>query len=200
MDRRRRRDRLAWALGAALATVAVVGVVALVVRGAPAPVVPAMANPGGERQGFTPAPPPDLAGLSPRERFRELFDRLMRAGAEGDSITVANLSPLAVAAYGQLDSVTIDDRFHAGLIDIQTGNFAGARALADTIEARDPGHLFGPVLQAALARLEGDSAAFRQALERFRQRAGAELSRTDRPEYQEHRQLLNEVQHAAETP
>ena len=114
----------------------------------------------------------------------------MRAGAEWDSATVASLSPLAVDAYAQLDSVDADTRFHAGLIAIQIGNFPGAHALADTLEARDPGHLFGPILVGALARLEGDTAAYRQALVAFRARADAELARTDRPEYIEHQQLL----------
>jgi hypothetical protein len=123
----------------------------------------------------------------------------MRAGAEWDSATVASLSPLAAEAYAQLDSVDADTRFHAGLIAIQIGNFPGAHALADTLEARDPGHLFGPVLLGALARLEGDTAEYRRALDLFRQRADRELARTDRPEYVEHQQLLTEVQRAAET-
>ena len=92
-----------------------------------------------------------------------------------------------------------DTRFHAGLIAIQIGNFPGAHALADTLEARDPGHLFGPILVGALARLEGDTAAYRQALVAFRSRADTELARTDRPEYVEHQQLLAEVRQAAET-
>ncbi len=104
-----------------------------------------------------------------------------------------------MAAYADLDSVDADTRFHAGLIAIQIGNFKGAHALADTLEARDPGHLFGPILVGALARLEGDTVAYRQALDRIRERAPSELARTDRPEYVEHRQLLTEVQQAAET-
>jgi hypothetical protein len=156
-----------------------------------------MANAGNAAAGI--APLPDLSALSPEERFAELFDRLMRAGTAWDSATVAALSPLAVAAYAELDSVDADTRFHAGLIAIQIGNFEGAHALADTLETRDPGHLFGPILVGALARLEGDTAAYRRALDRFRARAPDELARTDRPEYVEHRQLLTEVQQAAET-
>jgi len=184
---------VAWLLAGS----AVAAVVFGVARRAPPPTVPDMANAGGRRAGL--APMPELGNLSPRERFARLFDRLMRAGAEWDSTTVASLSPLAAQAYAQLDSVDTDTRFHAGLIDIQIGNFAGAHALADTIEARDPGHLFGPILTGALARLEGDSVAYQKALAQFRQRAPGELTRTDRPEYVEHQQLLTEVQQAAET-
>jgi hypothetical protein len=179
-----------------LAAGAIAAVVIGVIWGTPAPVVPAMASAGGRAVA---APLPELGSLSPTERFATLFDRLMRAGAEWDSATVASLSPLAVEAYARLDSVDADARFHAGLIAIQIGNFPGAHALADTLEARDPGHLFGPILVGALARLEGDTAAYRQALVAFRSRADAELARTDRPEYVEHQQLLAEVRQAAET-
>jgi hypothetical protein len=184
---------IAWLVAA----VAVGGVVIGVVRNKPDTASPTMANAGNAVPGI--APLPDLSALSPEERFATLFDRLMRAGTAWDSATVASLSPLAMAAYADLDSVDADTRFHAGLIAIQIGNFRGAHALADTLEARDPGHLFGPILVGALARLEGDTVAYRQALDRIRERAPSELARTDRPEYVEHRQLLTEVQQAAET-
>ncbi len=161
------RERRAW-LAAAVVSVTAVAVVAFgVVRSPPNSGPPANASAGGAPIGGVPLP--DLNGLGPEERFAQLFDRLMRAGAEWDSATVAALSPLAVAAYAELDSADADTRFHAGLIAIQIGNFPGARALADTIEARDPGHLFGPILIGALARLEGDTVAYRKALDRFRE-------------------------------
>ena len=62
-----------------------------------------------------------------------------------------------------------------------------------------PPQKLGPILVGALARLEGDTAAYRQALVAFRSRADTELARTDRPEYVEHQQLLAEIRQAAET-
>jgi hypothetical protein len=190
-------DRRAWLVAWLLAAAAVAAVVVAVLRGTPHSPAPEMANTGSKPPGVVPLP--ELSSLGPDERFARLFDRLMRAGAEWDSATVASLSPLAVEAYARLDSVDADTRFHAGLIAIQIGNFPGAHALADTLEARDPGHLFGPILVGALARLEGDTTAYRRALAEFRSRADAELARTDRPEYVVHQQLLTEVQRAAET-
>ena len=190
-------DRRAWLVASLLALAAVAAVVVTVLRGTPQPPAPEMANAGGRPAGVVPLP--ELSSLGPDERFARLFDRLMRAGAEWDSATVASLAPLAAQAYAELDSVNADTRFHAGLIAIQIGNFPGAHALADTLEARDPGHLFGPVLLGALAKLEGDTAGYRRALDLFRRRADRELARTDRPEYVEHQQLLTEVQRAAET-
>ena len=71
--------------------------------------------------------------------------------------------------------------------------------MADTLEQRAPGHLFGPILLGAVAGLEHDSTALRRAFDLFRARAERELARTDRPEYLEHRQLLTQFQQAAET-
>jgi len=190
------QDRRAWVLGGLLAAAAALGVAAAVLRGAPAPVVPAM---GSAAASVSVVPDlPELAALPPKERFAELFDRMMRAGVERDSMTIARLAPLAVAAYGQLDSLDADTRFHAALIAIQLGDLRGARALADTIEQRDPGHLFGPIILGALARLANDTAGFNANLVRIKTRADSELARTDRPEYAEHAALLTEVRNAVE--
>jgi hypothetical protein len=190
-------DRLPWLVAGVLSVVLVGLVVLRVVRGAPAPVAPQMANAGNE--GAQGATPPDISSMSPRERFDRLFDRLMRAGAEGDSATVVNFSPMALGAYAQLDSVDADAQFHAALIDIQVGDFTGARALADSIEQRDPGHLFGPILVGTIAGLSADSAGKRAAFAAFLARYDREIARTDRPEYLDHRQLLTEFKQAAET-
>lgn len=193
----RSRERRAWVAAGLLAVAAVASVAALVRGGPPEVVVPAMANVGSQAADLL--PPAELAVLPPRERFDRLFDRMMRAGAEGDSTTVATLSSVALAAYAEIDSVDADARFHAGLIAIQTGDFPGALAVADTIERQAPGHLFGPILLGAVAGLEHDSTALARAFDLFRARAARELARTDRPEYLEHRQLLTQFQQAAET-
>jgi hypothetical protein len=190
-------DRLPWVVAGVLSVVLVGLVVLRVVRGTPAAEVPQMANAGNA--GTTTAAPPDISALSPRERFDRLFDRLMRAGAEGDSVTIVNFSPMALSAYAQLDSVDADAQFHAALIDIQVGDFAGARALADTIELRNPGHLFGPILLGTIAGLSADTAGKRAAFATFLERYDRQIARTDRPEYLDHRQLLNEFKQAAET-
>lgn len=192
-----RRERRAWIVAGLLSVAAVAAVLALVLRGAPEAVVPAMGNVGSQAADLL--PPAELAALPPRERFNRVFDRMMRAGAEGDSTTVATLSSIALAAYADIDSVDADARFHAGLIAIQTGDFPGALAVADTLERQYPGHLFGPILFGAVAGLEHDSTGLRRAFDLFRARADRELARTDRPEYLEHRQLLTQFQQAAET-
>lgn len=190
-------DRRPWLVAGVLSVVLVGLVILRVVRGTPSAEVPQMANAGNA--GTATTAPPDISALSPRERFDRLFDRLMRAGAEGDSVTIVNFSPMALGAYAQLDSVDADAQFHAALIDIQVGDFASARALADTIEQRNPGHLFGPILLGTIAGLSADSAGKRAAFATFLERYDRQIARTDRPEYLDHRQLLNEFKQAAET-
>jgi len=190
-------DRRPWLVAGVLSVVLVGLVILRVVRGTPSAEVPQMANAGNA--GTATSAPPDISALSPRERFDRLFDRLMRAGAEGDSVTIVNFSPMALGAYAQLDSVDADAQFHAALIEIQVGDFAGARALADTIEQRNPGHLFGPILLGTIAGLSADSAGKRAAFATFLERYDRQIARTDRPEYLDHRQLLNEFKQAAET-
>jgi hypothetical protein len=181
-----------------------VGLVGLVLfkvmRDAPAPVVPEMGNVGTPGAAFGAAPAPDISQMTPRERFDRLFDRLMRAGAEGDSSSIVNFSPMALGAYAQIDSADIDAdaRFHAALVSIQIGDFAGALALADTMERRDPTHLFVPVLRGTVAGLTGDTTARNRQFTVYLRHYDAETARKDRPEYLDHPQLMTEFKREAE--
>jgi hypothetical protein len=169
-------------------------------REAPAPVVPEMGNVGAPSAGPGQAATTDISRMTPRERFDRLFDRLMRAGAEGDSATIVNFSPMALGAYAQLDAAEIDAdaRFHAALVSIQIGDFTGALALADTMAQRDPTHLFVPVLRGTVAGLSGDTAARNRQFAAFLRQYDAETARTDRPEYLDHPQLMTEFKKEAE--
>lgn len=193
-------DRLPWIVAGACA-VGLVGLVLFkVMRDAPAPVVPEMGNVGSPGAAFGSTPAPDISRMTPRERFDRLFDRLMRAGAEGDSVTIVNFSPMALGAYAQLDSAEIDAdaRFHAALVSIQIGDFAGALALADTMEQRDLTHLFVPVLRGTVAGLTGDTTARNRQFAVFLRHYDAETARKDRPEYLDHPQLMTEFKKEAE--
>jgi len=156
---------------------------------------PAMANVGSAR-GQPEAPPaggrpPDISQLSPQDRFLRLHDRVMAAAQAGDTATVTRFSPMAVAAYGLLDSVDSDLRYHAASLRVVTGDLAGASALADTILARAPDHLFGWIIRADVARARRDEAAFDRARRAYLGAYDAEL-RTGRLEYREHLGLLEQ--------
>jgi hypothetical protein len=143
------------------------------------------------------APAPDISNLSPRERFDRLYERVLRASQTGDEATVTRFTPMALAAYQMLDSVDTDARYHAAVLRVHTGDAEAARALGDTIAARDPDHLFGYMAQGTSARFRKDDAALKQAYKSFLARYEAEM-KANRPEYTEHKFSVEEFRKAAE--
>jgi hypothetical protein len=135
----------------------------------------------------------DLASMTPRERFDRLYDRVMRAAESGDQATVDQFSPMALAAYTQLEAVDADARYHAAMIRMHTGDPAGAAALADTIRNESASHLFSYVIHATLARQRGDSARMSTERAGFLEHYDAELA-AQRPEYQQHQFILDQMQ------
>jgi hypothetical protein len=105
---------------------------------------------------------------------------------------------MALSAYAQLDSTDADARYHAAVLRMQVGDMAGALALADTILARDPGHLFGYVIRGAVAGIQHDTARRRQAARDFLAHYPAE-SAAGRVEYQEHQPTIDEFRRAADS-
>ena len=134
---------------------------------------------------------PDISKMSPEERFDRLFDRVVRAGENGDTLTVQQFSPMALGAYAMLDSANSDLRFHAALVHLAVGDLAPALALADTILAQTPGHLFGFVIRGEVAERQNQAAALTQSYRDFLAHYDAEL-RTGRAEYAEHKPILDD--------
>jgi len=191
------RERTAW-LVAGVLCLALLAAIVLRVWRPPAPVAPDMASagaPGAQElgsQGAIPAgPAPDISRMTPRERFDRLFNRIMQAAEAGDSAQVVRFTPMALGAYAQLDSVDADARYHGAVLRLQVGDVAGALALADTILARTPGHLFGYLVRGAAADIQGDSAAGRRARRDFLAHYDAEM-RADRAEYREHAGVVSD--------
>src|SRR5918995_4339210 len=140
--------------------------------------------------------PPDISNLSPRERFNRLYNRVMRAAQVGDQATVTRFTPMALMAYAQLDSMDADSRYHAALLKVHTGQAEDSRALADTILAETPGHLFGYVIRGTVARFRKDETELKRAYAGFLKRYDAEM-KLGRVEYGEHRTSLEEFRKAA---
>jgi hypothetical protein len=139
---------------------------------------------------------PDISNMSPRERFNRLYNRIMRAAQAGDEATVTRFTPMALMAYGQLDTVDADARYHTALLKVHTGDVAASRALADTILAQSPGHLFGYVVRGTVARFRKDDKELSRAYAGFLKRYDEEI-KLERPEYSEHQTSLNDFRKAA---
>jgi hypothetical protein len=135
--------------------------------------------------------------MTPRERFDRLFNRIMQAAERGDSGEVERFTPMALGAYAQLDAPDVDARYHAAVLRLQAGDSPGARALADTILAESPGHLFGYIVRGTAARLRNDRTAFAQAERDFLAHYDAAM-RANRVEYLEHKPVLDEFKKEAE--
>ena len=173
-------------VGAALGAVVLFALGFLTGREARGPAAPADAEVPGASTAVT---PPDISNMSPRERFDRLYDRVMRASTSGDGTTMQQFAPMAIAAYGMLDSVDIDAQYDVALLKLHTGDIAGARALGDSIVRKAPTHLFGQMLRATIARFQGDSAEARSAQAAFLRNYPEEMRR-GRPEYEKHRSAI----------
>lgn len=200
------RERTAWLVAGLLCLALLATIAFKVLRDAPAPVAPDMANAGaqsaqegsGQPPGVLPAgAAPDISRMTPRERFDRLFNRVMQAAERSDTAQVDRFTPMALGAYAQLDSADADARYHAAVLRMQVGDMAGALALADTILAQSPGHLFGYVIRGTAAVFQGDTVTRARAEHDFLAHFPAE-SAAKRVEYLEHKPVIDEFWQAAE--
>ncbi len=193
-----RSDRSAWIVAGTLSALLVGVIVYNVVTQEPAPRIPDMAN-AGASTGDTTARAggaPDISQLTPRERFDRLFNRIMQAAEQGDTAQVRRFTPMALGAYAQLDTIDVDARYHAAVIRLQTGDIAGAHALADTILEQSPDHLFGYIIRGTAATLADDPGARTQAEREFLRRYDREMA-AGRPEYRDHAPVIEEFRKEA---
>ena len=196
-----RSERKAWIGAGTLCVLLVAAIVYQVSTATSAPAAPDMANAGsssgspGDRGSAGPAP--DISAMTPRERFDRLFNRIMQAAERQDSAEVERFTPMALGAYQQLESRNADARYHAAVLHLQVGNFAAARALADTILTESPAHLFGYVVRGEVAKLQGDSEQLRRAQGDFLAHYRTEKVPA-RVEYLEHEPVMDEFKREAE--
>lgn len=129
--------------------------------------------PAGEPSSATGAAPfagaggraPDISQMTPDERARRLFDRVMRYSEEGKQDSAKFFAPMAIQAYEMLGSPDAHSRYDIGMIGAVSGDVALARAEADTILLKDRNHLLGLILAIKAAGLRGDASA-RAALQK----------------------------------
>jgi len=196
------RERTAWLVAGGLCVLLLGAIVVKVTGGVSAAATPDMANPGGGGapgggDGAAPAgPAPDISQMTPRERFDRLFNRIMQAAEQGDTVQVQRFLPMALGAYSQLDSPDVDARYHAAVLRLQGGDAPSALALADTILAAVPTHLFGYVVRGEAAALTHDAAGGAKARREFLAHYQAEM-KANRAEYLEHQRAVDEFRKEA---
>jgi hypothetical protein len=193
-------ERTAWILAGLLSLGLVGFIVYKVAADKPAPEVPAMANAGSAAglggPGGGGEAPPDISQMTPRERFDRLFNRIMTAAEQRDSAQVQRFTPMALGAYAQLDRFDADARYHAAVLHLQAGETRPALALADTILAETPGHLFGYVIRGTAAEISKDQGALSRARRDFARAFPAE-SASAKPEYRDHAPVIEEFRREA---
>ncbi len=141
---------------------------------------------------------PDISQMSPRERFDRLFGRIMRAAEANAADTVMLFSPMALESYRLLGpaDVDADARYHAAMIHMVVGEFAEAKAKADTILANQPQHLFGLLIQGEVAIQQNDQPAVTTIYRQFLAAYDAEIA-AGRREYLEHQPVLADFKNRA---
>lgn len=190
----RPRERVAWGAAGGFCLLALLAFFLPARRDA----VPGAAAPAsGAESNTQDGTPPDLGSMTPRERFDRLYNRVMQAAETGDRAEVARFSPMAFAAYGQLDSVDADARYHAAVLHLHvSADPAAALRLADSIAAGAPRHLFATLIRGTAARQSGNTALLAQSEREFLAAWDSEMQR-DRPEYRDHRVMLDEFREGA---
>jgi len=146
-------------------------------------------------KGTMPSGEPDSTGTAsaatPRSQFQQLVSQVSAAADAGNTAMVRELSQRALATYASIPPADrdVDGRYHAAMLKAVAGDLAGALAEADTILSLAPGNLLGYYVQGAAARLMGNSEGVQQSSAEFRARYQEEMAKS-RPEYTEHRELL----------
>jgi len=134
--------------------------------------------------------------MSPEERARRLFDRVMALAEAGKQDSVQFFFPMALGAYQQLPARDLDAHYDIGLLDLAAGVPAGALGQADTILRQVPTHLYGFVLRGQAYEMQTNRQGARRAYADFLKHETSERAR-QRPEYAEHASTLDAFHDAA---
>jgi len=149
-----------------------------------------MVNPAGRQVPAgtgTPVPPPtaDLSQMTPRQTADELFNRVMTASENGDTVSTRQFMPMAVEAYEAARPLDMDGLFHLALLQRTGERFNASLAAAMEMLEREPNHIFGLAVAAeaslALGRQDEAAVFYQLILDNHDTELGRPL-----PEYQSH--------------
>ena len=132
----------------------------------------------------------DISRMSPEERARRLFDRIMQLSERGVQDSVQFFLPMAIGAYLQLPALDLDARYDMGVLYLAGEDADAALAQADTILRAVPPHLYGFMLRGRAMEAKDDARGARAAYTAFLRNEAAERAR-QRPEYAEHQRTID---------
>lgn len=143
--------------------------------------------------------PPDLSQLTPRQMADRLFNRVMMASERGNRSEALDFLPMAVQAYSNLPALDRDAHYHLALIHDVAGDRAAVERHLAALQDGAPNHLLALVLEHRLARRAGDQASADRIRAAFAAAYDAEMA-LGRPEYREHRNVVEGFRAAASSP
>jgi hypothetical protein len=144
--------------------------------------------PAGDPSGGMPA----LSG-NMRENADRLFNRVMQARESGDTARAKFFVPMAVQAYQSSGELDTDGWYHLSVLQTFGGDPAGGRQSAEQVLKTSPNHILGLSAAATAALAQNDNAAARQYYQKIVSSFATERGKP-LPEYQDHAQLLDDIQ------
>lgn len=191
-----------WIIAGVLVLVTIAAI-AYSARGKGAAATEQMANAGNAAGGAVApnsglGPASDISEMSLSEQYIKLMNKVTTAAENGDSATVVNFTPMALGAYTNLPPADrdIDARYHAAMLQTNVGMFAGALALADTINTEAPNNLMATYIRIIVAERQGDSTKAKAERAKFREHFDAEMKKK-RSEYEAHIPFLKNYRDGA---
>lgn len=134
----------------------------------------------------------------PRTDADRLFNRVMGAAEDGRQAEVDQFMPMALQAYRMVPALDHDGLFHLAILHETAGQYDLARSTAEEILQDVPRHVLGLGVAGSAAAASGDTGAardyFRRLLDGYDAEAGA-----PRPEYIDHRIMVDEYRRMAES-
>ncbi len=109
----------------------------------------------------------DISQMSPRQAADQLFNRVMRASASGDSVEAQGFMPMALQAYQMAQPLDMDGLFHLSLLQRTAFQPESALATAQQMLEGEPNHILGLGAAAAAAvelGMDAEAAAYYQQI------------------------------------
>ncbi|HEY5683130.1 MAG TPA: hypothetical protein VIR61_05580 [Sulfuricaulis sp.] len=144
-----------------------------------------------------PGQPVDLSKMTSREAADQLFNRVMTASENGDTVEALRFAPMALQAYDNLGTLDYDARYHVALIHLTADDTKSARVQIDKIRETVPNHLLAFMLEHQIAERNKNKDSAARAYKAFLSAYDKEIV-AGRVEYQEHRGGIDRFRQAAQ--